>query len=94
MPGKNLPPKIEDYIPSKDDCSNYVSDYRSPPYSLSSPAFEDLHPEEAAWVDARLDLIAPIIQVIMLIINCGLSLQEGRRDFFCCSKNPCISLLK
>jgi hypothetical protein len=41
------------------DCSAFTS--RSAPYQLSAPRFEALHPEEADWVEARLDKTADAV---------------------------------
>lgn len=55
-----LAPTLKDYIPRTDDCSSHTS--RPAPYAIAEDTFAALHPEEATWLEGRLDKTAVNIQ--------------------------------
>lgn len=57
-----LTPAVADYIPrTTSDCGAHAP-LRSAPYAIASSDYATLHPEEAAWLQGRLDKTAPTIQ--------------------------------
>ena len=51
---------VNEYIPRSANCSDHTS--RPSPYAITSPNFTVLHPEEAGWLEQRLDRTAPKVQ--------------------------------
>jgi hypothetical protein len=53
--------RIVDYIPrTTSNCAVYTP--RSPPYAIAASDYASLHPEEAEWLQERLDKTAPQVQ--------------------------------
>lgn len=54
---------LKGYIPRTDTCSAHTT--RSAPYALAGTTFAALHPEEAAWLEERLDKTAPSVKAFV-----------------------------
>jgi hypothetical protein len=58
-PGRGALRDLRAYLPYSTPCSALTS--RAAPFVLDAPGFEDLHPEEATWVEGRLDVTGPLM---------------------------------
>lgn len=59
-----MSPAVQNYIPRQGSCTP-PGQTRPAPFALIDSTYKGAHPEEAAWLDGRLNVIAPRVQAFV-----------------------------